>query len=220
MAVNPEIETHRVGLTSSGELMEEASDKNNKWLKISLIFVVSVIIILSAYLVYSKFFKNNSSLDQLNNEAAATPTTPKTANDDTGAFVSPVATEAADEATTSANSEVIPEIPGVNAPALSTSSNNAIPTPVSPAQTNEINPENIDSDNDGLNDISEKAAGTNINVIDTDNDNLSDYEEVNIYKTNPLSADSDGDSYIDGEEVKNGYNPNGAGKLSAMAPKK
>ena len=34
-----------------------------------------------------------------------------------------------------------------------------------------------------------------------------------IYKTDPLNADSDGDSYADGEEVTNGYSPTGPGKL-------
>ena len=40
-----------------------------------------------------------------------------------------------------------------------------------------------------------------------------DGEEVNTYHTDPLRADTDGDTYSDGDEVKNGYNPNGPGKL-------
>lgn len=45
-------------------------------------------------------------------------------------------------------------------------------------------------------------------TFDTDKDGISDYDEVNLYKTNPFAADTDGDSYIDGTEIKLGYNPN------------
>ncbi|MCX6779538.1 MAG: hypothetical protein NTU97_04945 [Candidatus Magasanikbacteria bacterium] len=34
-----------------------------------------------------------------------------------------------------------------------------------------------------------------------------------IWKTDPLVADTDGDGFNDGQEVKNGYNPLGSGKL-------
>lgn len=47
-----------------------------------------------------------------------------------------------------------------------------------------------------------------LKFIDNDNDGLSDYEEVYIYRTDPLNWDSDGDGYSDGEEVRNGYDPN------------
>ncbi|MCF7860138.1 thrombospondin type 3 repeat-containing protein [Patescibacteria group bacterium] len=57
------------------------------------------------------------------------------------------------------------------------------------------------------------ALGTDINLIDSDFDGLSDYEEVRVYGTNPLNPDTDGDGYTDGDEVKNGYNPNGEGIL-------
>lgn len=43
---------------------------------------------------------------------------------------------------------------------------------------------------------------------DTDMDGLSDYDELNVYKTSPYIADSDSDGYLDGEEVKNGEDPN------------
>ncbi|MFH1482518.1 MAG: hypothetical protein ABIE46_03290, partial [Patescibacteria group bacterium] len=33
------------------------------------------------------------------------------------------------------------------------------------------------------------------------------------YKTDPKNPDTDGDGYKDGDEVKNGFNPNGSGKL-------
>ena len=45
-------------------------------------------------------------------------------------------------------------------------------------------------------------------IIDSDADGLRDYEEVEIYKTDPLNPDSDRDGYADGEEVRGGFNPN------------
>jgi len=49
--------------------------------------------------------------------------------------------------------------------------------------------------------------------VDSDGDGLADEDERNIYQTNPSKSDTDGDSYKDGIEVLNGYNPNGSGKL-------
>jgi hypothetical protein len=51
---------------------------------------------------------------------------------------------------------------------------------------------------------------------DLDKDGLSTQEEK-TYGTNPEDADTDRDGYQDGIEVKNGYNPNGAGRLSLEA---
>ncbi len=51
-------------------------------------------------------------------------------------------------------------------------------------------------------------------ITDTDDDGLRDYEEKNIYHTNYKIQDTDGDGYLDGEEVKNGFNPNGDGELN------
>lgn len=48
--------------------------------------------------------------------------------------------------------------------------------------------------------------------VDTDNDGLLDSLET-YYHTDPNNPDTDGDGYNDGEEVANGYNPNGSGKL-------
>jgi hypothetical protein len=71
----------------------------------------------------------------------------------------------------------------------------------------------LDSDQDGLLDSEERSLGTDIDSIDSDGDGLFDREEVHVYKTNPLIDDTDKDGYSDGEEVKNGYNPIGTGKL-------
>jgi|WetSurMetagenome_2_1015567.scaffolds.fasta_scaffold09173_5 hypothetical protein len=71
----------------------------------------------------------------------------------------------------------------------------------------------VDTDGDGLTDKQEAALGTDPLKIDTDGDGLTDYEEINVYNTDPLKTDTDGDGYADGAEVRNGYNPNGPGKL-------
>lgn len=55
---------------------------------------------------------------------------------------------------------------------------------------------------------------TSTNAFDTDHDGLTDEQEKTMYKTDPKKADSDGDGYPDGEEVKKGYNPRGSGRCS------
>ena len=42
---------------------------------------------------------------------------------------------------------------------------------------------------------------------DSDNDGISDVDEVNLYKTDPSSPDTDGDGFADGIEIVRGYNP-------------
>lgn len=71
----------------------------------------------------------------------------------------------------------------------------------------------VDTDKDGLSDVEEARLGTDPLQNDTDQDGLNDREEVVIYKTNPLVSDTDGDTFLDGSEVRNGYNPAGPGKL-------
>jgi hypothetical protein len=48
--------------------------------------------------------------------------------------------------------------------------------------------------------------------MDSDNDELTDQEEQE-YGTDTSNPDTDGDGYLDGEEVNGGYNPLGEGKL-------
>lgn len=47
---------------------------------------------------------------------------------------------------------------------------------------------------------------------DLDNDGLTLADEYK-YSTHPQEADTDKDGYLDGDEVSNGYNPTGAGKM-------
>jgi len=48
--------------------------------------------------------------------------------------------------------------------------------------------------------------------IDSDNDKLGDYME-SYYKTDPNNPDTDGDGYLDGEEVQMGYDPTKPGSV-------
>jgi hypothetical protein len=73
--------------------------------------------------------------------------------------------------------------------------------------------EQVDSDDDGIDDLKEGELGTDPKHWDTDGDTLSDGEEILIYKTNPLDPDTDKDTYNDGIEIKAGYNPLGTGRL-------
>ena len=73
-----------------------------------------------------------------------------------------------------------------------------------------------DLDGDGLPDWWERKYGLALDTNDADDDNdgdgannLLEYE----YDTNPFETDTDGDGYTDGQEIKNGYNPNGEGRL-------
>lgn len=75
-----------------------------------------------------------------------------------------------------------------------------------------------DTDGDGLSDEKEIQFRTNANLFDSDGDGLSDREELEVYGTDPLNADSDKDGFLDGEETKNGYDPNGSGKLPNQLP--
>lgn len=70
-----------------------------------------------------------------------------------------------------------------------------------------------DADDDGLSFKSERELGTDPNNQDSDGDGLDDRSEGRDYGTDPLNPDTDGDSFQDGEEVANGYNPLGEGTL-------
>lgn len=70
-----------------------------------------------------------------------------------------------------------------------------------------------DADSDGILDADEKALGLNPAEYDTDGDGLSDKDEIELYKTDPKKADTDGDTFWDGNELLNGYNPLGPGRI-------
>jgi len=63
-------------------------------------------------------------------------------------------------------------------------------------------PENDDTDEDGLNDYAEVFTyGTNPLLPDTDEDGLHDYQEVIVYGSDPNDPDTDEDNIEDGDEV-------------------
>ena len=73
---------------------------------------------------------------------------------------------------------------------------------------NSTDPNNPDTDGDGLNDGAEIAAGTNPNKPDTDGDSVNDGDEVNgVPASNPLLVDSDADGAPDALERRVGTNP-------------
>lgn len=88
-----------------------------------------------------------------------------------------------------------------------------VPAPVITTTTSTPVITAVDTDGDGLTDEEEAKYGTDPKKADTDGDSLTDYEEIMIWKTDPLNPDTDGDGFSDGVEVKNGFNPLGAGKL-------
>jgi hypothetical protein len=71
-----------------------------------------------------------------------------------------------------------------------------------------------DFDSDGLNNLQESQAGTDIRVSDTDADGLSDGQEVNQHRTNPLLRDTDGDGVGDGLEIQAGSDPLNANSVN------
>ncbi len=61
--------------------------------------------------------------------------------------------------------------------------------------------------------VAEGVTGIPAPDKDTEDDGLTDHEETDIYKTDPDIADTDGDGYPDGLEVRNGFSPRfGEGK--------
>lgn len=76
-----------------------------------------------------------------------------------------------------------------------------------------VNAAAVDTDQDGISDEEERSLGMDPNNIDSDGDGLFDREEIRVYGTGPLNPDTDGDGHADGIEVRNGFNPKGAGKL-------
>lgn len=70
----------------------------------------------------------------------------------------------------------------------------------------------IDTDNDGISDTDETSGAntTDPNNADTDGDGLIDGYEILFYQTDPTSADTDGDGFSDQQEINQFTNPNDA----------
>jgi flagellar basal body-associated protein FliL len=65
-----------------------------------------------------------------------------------------------------------------------------------------------DVDKDGLDNLDEYIYGTNPTLPDSDNDGLSDKDELFVYYSDPKSEDTNTNTYNDGTEVSNCYDPN------------
>jgi hypothetical protein len=66
----------------------------------------------------------------------------------------------------------------------------------------------LDPDSDGLTNLEEYNYNTDPNDDDSDDDGLNDGDEVDTYNTDPNDADSDDDGLDDGTEVDLGTDPN------------
>lgn len=112
---------------------------------------------------------------------------------------------------------VTPESPAIN-PGATTPEPTPTDVVTTTSTTSVVNDsilfgQTVDTDKDGLDDARERELGTNPNNSDSDADGLGDADEVLIWKTDPLNPDTDGDGHQDGKEVRNGYDPLGSGKL-------
>lgn len=199
------IEAQPAGLSAQpyADTESSSSGRSGAKLKFILILLLSALILgAAAYLIYSKFIR---SAGQETTAPVVSPTVTSTTSNPVqpnAEVVVPASEQPAETQPTSTPLE---------GAASSTQASSTLEQPAATETPAVTAP--IDSDGDSLTDTEEEALGTKINLIDSDFDGLSDYEEVKVYKTNPLNPDSDGDGYKDGDEVKSGYNPNGAGKL-------
>jgi len=206
------IEAQPAGLAAQSYDEDGGADKKGptQYKKIIIIVLAVLIFAALAYLVYAKFLSTPEIIDQpiVNNMVSTTTNSDNSVNPNNtqqGANIS-------EETNTNQGTFVDPVINNDSVVAPASSTDIQIPEvvegPVTPVVTAPV-----DSDVDSLTDPEEIVLGTDINLIDSDFDGLSDYEEVRVYGTNPLNPDTDGDGYKDGDEVKNGYNPNGEGIL-------
>lgn len=93
--------------------------------------------------------------------------------------------------------------------ATNTNSNTNTPVNTNATNTNVANT-NTTNTNSTLNqNVNTPVDGTK----DSDGDGIPDLQEQVFYHTDPFDSDTDNDGYTDGEEVSNGYNPNGTGTL-------
>ena len=204
------IQAQPAGLAARSYDKNGGSDKKESTQYKKLIIIVLSVFILAAlaYLVYAKFLSSPEAADQsLTNNKVSTTT-----NTDTSVDLNNTQQGANISGETNTNQGDFVE-PVINNDVVTPSSSTDIQIPVVIEDSTSTVATPVDSDADSLTDAEEIALGTNINLIDSDFDGLSDYEEVRVYGTDPLNADTDGDGYKDGDEVKNGYNPNGDGLL-------
>jgi hypothetical protein len=183
MGVNPA----QPGGAATG-MNPEPSGGSRKYFIVGFLVLLLIGIVVGGYFAYGKF----SAMVNKDGEQPGTVETPvETAKPDTTtpATTTKPAVETADTASGTTGSST------ATSTATTTSPLSADTATTSPSAT------------------STAAAPAADRTKDSDNDGLTDYEEVNFYKSNPAVGDTDGDGFLDGAEVKNGFNPLGAGKM-------
>lgn len=162
----------------------EPAGGNRKYFVVGFLVLLLIGIIVGGYFAYAKF----SSMVNKDEEPAAAETSTETGKPEAATGTKP-AVETSDSPVSTTTGSVVDA-----ASATPTSSPLAGETATTTAATSTVD-NAVDK------------------TKDSDSDGLSDYEEVNFYKSNPAVADTDGDGFADGAEVKNGFNPLGAGKM-------
>ncbi len=172
---------------AAGGMAPEPAGGSRKYFIVGFLVLLLIGIGVGGYFAYVKF---SSMVSETEEQPAAVETSDDTA---APAAVKP-AVETAETATTT---EV--------AAATST----ATTSPLAGVETATTTPEAVATTTPAATTTAVAADRTK----DSDSDGLTDYEETNFYQTNLSIADTDGDGFSDGAEVKNGFNPLGAGKM-------
>ena len=94
--------------------------------------------------------------------------------------------------------------PGLNNPGQSGPQPDPGQNDPSPNNPGQPGPEQTDADSDSITDAFEALLGTNPDDPDSDDDGLGDAEETALFHTNPLDADTDDDGESDAAEVAAG----------------
>lgn len=101
------------------------------------------------------------------------------------------------------------ETPSQNVPSPETPVVTTPETPVTPPPTSQVETPTATS----------PFSGTVTPGVDSDSDGLTDVEETIVYGTDPHLPDTDGDGFLDGNEVFHRYNPNGTAPADLLGAK-
>lgn len=173
-----------------------------------IILIVSFVIGLLLWFIYTKFFLTESQ-----NVPSTRILEQQTPQDN--AFVAPVA----DDFVAPIVDTPIEIVTSSDAMATTTEiTTNSVAGTTSEDQI--LFGDTVDTDEDLLDDDQEIQFNTDPRNWDTDGDGLSDGEEVLNWGTDPLSPDTDGDGYDDKDEIDAGYSPTigGGARLFDTAP--
>jgi hypothetical protein len=164
---------------------------------VAFIFILELALVGAGIFIYFNYYSKtatNKLINELNSEVMVATTTPQIISSTTDDMMTIENQSATSSTSTLPVTEEIASS-SVDSIIITTSTDMTVANTDLVTTNNEsvaINPPdpNLDSDNDGLSDVQELIYGTDIN--------------------NP---DSDGDTYLDGAELKSGYNPLGKGLL-------